>query len=86
MFLPYGSLNYFNTDSDIMDALTLLHSRNSAPKLKEPAPEGEALENMFKAALRALRWLLSGKFLNAILTRPEYFSTTCFSRGTDLAQ
>ena len=36
-----------------MDALTLLHSRNSAPKLTEPAPTGEALENMLKAALRA---------------------------------
>ncbi len=36
-----------------MDALTLLHTRNSAPKLKEPAPEGDVLEDIFQAALRA---------------------------------
>ncbi|MCP3906844.1 MAG: nitroreductase [Oceanicoccus sp.] len=48
-----------------MDALTLLHSRNSAPRLREPAPEGEALENMFKAALRAPdhAWLRPWRFL-----------------------
>lgn len=36
-----------------MDALSLLHSRNSAPKLTEPAPAGEVLDNILKAALRA---------------------------------
>lgn len=36
-----------------MDALTLLHQRNSAPKLVEPAPAGEILNDMLKAALRA---------------------------------
>ena len=36
-----------------MDAITALHTRNSAPKLTEPAPEGVARENIFKAALRA---------------------------------
>ncbi|ARN76068.1 nitroreductase family protein [Oceanicoccus sagamiensis] len=48
-----------------MDALTLLHSRNSAPKLCEPAPEGEALDAMFKAAFRAPdhAWLRPWRFL-----------------------
>lgn len=36
----------------IMDALTLLHSRNSAPRLTTPAPDQEALECMLQAALR----------------------------------
>ncbi len=36
-----------------MDALTLLHTRNSSPKLCEPAPDEEALHNMLKAALRS---------------------------------
>lgn len=36
-----------------MNALELLHSRNSAPKLTEPAPSGEVLDNMLKAAIRA---------------------------------
>lgn len=36
-----------------MDALTALHTRTSAPRLVEPAPEGPALEALFKAALRA---------------------------------
>ncbi len=36
-----------------MDALTLLNQRNSAPKLVEPAPAGDALEQIFIAALRA---------------------------------
>lgn len=51
--------------TDPMDALSLLHSRNSAPKLREPAPAGEELENMFKAALRAPdhAWLRPWRFL-----------------------
>ncbi len=36
-----------------MDAIELLHSRNSAAKLRQPAPSGEDLEIIFKAALRA---------------------------------
>lgn len=36
-----------------MDALTLLHSRNSAPKLTTPAPSGKVLEGILSAALRA---------------------------------
>ena len=36
-----------------MDALTLLHSRNSAPKLTTPAPSGEVLNNILSAAFRA---------------------------------
>lgn len=36
-----------------MDALELLQARNSSPKLTEPAPSGEQLDTLFKAALRA---------------------------------
>ena len=36
-----------------MDALALLHTRNSAPKLDEPAPDRSAIDNMLQAALRA---------------------------------
>lgn len=48
-----------------MEALTLLHHRNSAPRLTEPAPEGEALDAMFTAALRAPDhfWLSPWRFL-----------------------
>ncbi len=36
-----------------MDAFDLLHGRNSVAKLCEPAPGKEALENIYRAALRA---------------------------------
>ncbi len=36
-----------------MDALTLLLNRRSLPKLMEPAPQGEVLDNIFRAGLRA---------------------------------
>ncbi|MCC2615413.1 NAD(P)H nitroreductase [Aestuariibacter halophilus] len=36
-----------------MDALSLLLNRHSQPRLVAPAPEGEALENILQAALRA---------------------------------
>ncbi|MCW8328327.1 NAD(P)H nitroreductase [Photobacterium sp. SDRW27] len=36
-----------------MDALSLLLNRRSLPKLMEPAPQGEELENIFRAGLRA---------------------------------
>lgn len=36
-----------------MDALSQLQQRNSAPKLTDPAPSAEQLEQMFQAALRA---------------------------------
>lgn len=36
-----------------MDALTLLHERNSAPKLCEPGPDPETLASMLRAAMRA---------------------------------
>ena len=36
-----------------MNALEALHSRGSVGKLSEPAPRGDALDNMLKAALRA---------------------------------
>lgn len=38
---------------DTMDAITLLHTRNSSAKLTEPAPQGDALNNILQAALRA---------------------------------
>lgn len=36
-----------------MDALTALHSRVSVSRLTDPAPDQHALDNMFKAAMRA---------------------------------
>ncbi|TDF41337.1 NAD(P)H nitroreductase [Alteromonadaceae bacterium M269] len=36
-----------------MDALDLLLNRSSQPRLQEPAPKGEVLENIMQAALRA---------------------------------
>jgi nitroreductase len=36
-----------------MDALTLLHTRNSSPRLIEPAPNAEQLEHILQAAFRA---------------------------------
>ena len=36
-----------------MDALSLLLNRRSQPKLVAPAPQGQALENIFRAGLRA---------------------------------
>ena len=36
-----------------MDALALLHTRNSSPVLAEPGPDKPALDNMIKAALRS---------------------------------
>ncbi|MDX9873789.1 MAG: NAD(P)H nitroreductase [Spongiibacteraceae bacterium] len=36
-----------------MDAITLLTQRASAPRLAEPAPHGEALQNIIAAAVRA---------------------------------
>lgn len=36
-----------------MKALDLLHNRSSMPRLMEPAPDAEALDNLFRAALRA---------------------------------
>ena len=36
-----------------MDALTLLHSRNSAPKLTEPGPDQQTLSSILGAAVRA---------------------------------
>jgi nitroreductase len=40
-------------DVCFMDALSLLLGRNSAAKLCEPAPHGDALDNIYQAALRA---------------------------------
>lgn len=58
-----------------MDALTALHERVSAPRLTDPAPAGEVLANIQKAAFRAAdharmrpwRFLvLEGEGLNAL--------------------
>ncbi len=48
-----------------MDAITLLHNRNSAPKLCEPAPTGKVLDDLLKAGLRAPdhAWLRPWRFL-----------------------
>ena len=37
----------------MMEALEALHSRSSCPRLTEPAPSAAALENIYRAALRA---------------------------------
>lgn len=49
----------------MVDALTLLTQRNSAPRLTEPAPAGAARERLFTAALRAPdhAWLRPWRFL-----------------------
>ncbi|MCB1670857.1 MAG: nitroreductase [Gammaproteobacteria bacterium] len=36
-----------------MDAIDALHTRTSVPKLTDPAPSGECLDNICRAALRA---------------------------------
>lgn len=36
-----------------MNAIEALHQRSSMPRLEEPAPSEEALDNIFRAALRA---------------------------------
>src|SRR5690606_23672405 len=41
------------TGSELMDAISNLHTRLSAPKVSGPAPSEQALDNIFKAALRA---------------------------------
>lgn len=48
-----------------MEALTLLHTRNSASKLTAPAPSGQQLDTMLKAALRVPdhAWLRPWRFL-----------------------
>ena len=47
------------------ETLKHLHHRNSAPRLVEPAPNAEALQHMFTAALRAPdhAWLQPWRFL-----------------------
>jgi|TARA_B110000908_G_scaffold159597_1_gene201943 nitroreductase len=57
-----------------MDALTLLHSRNSAPRLRDPAPEGDVLESILKAGLRAPdhAWLAPWRFLTIASTNREH--------------
>jgi nitroreductase len=47
------------------DTLRQLQSRNSAPRLVEPGPDADSLDNMFKAALRAPdhAWLQPWRFL-----------------------
>ena len=47
------------------DALELLHTRNSAPRLTQPGPDAHSLDQMFKAALRAPdhAWLQPWRFI-----------------------
>lgn len=56
-----------------MDAMTLLHSRNSAPRLRDPAPEGDVLEGILKAGLRVPdhAWLGPWRFLTITGTGRE---------------
>lgn len=48
-----------------MDALSLLHNRNSMPQLQAPGPDKTQLEDILKAALRAPdhAWLRPWRFL-----------------------
>ncbi|MDX3774242.1 NAD(P)H nitroreductase [Chromatiaceae bacterium AAb-1] len=50
-----------------MDALTLLTTRHSSPRLTEPAPSGEVLENIKRAALQVPdhAWLRPWRFVIA---------------------
>lgn len=50
-----------------MDALTLLTTRHSSPRLTEPAPAGDALENIKRAALQVPdhAWLRPWRFVIA---------------------
>lgn len=48
-----------------MDAIDLLHHRNSAPRLCEPAPAGKVLDDLLKAGMRAPdhAWLRPWRFI-----------------------
>lgn len=57
------------------DVIRLLQSRNSSPKLTEPAPGDDELEAMFRSALRAPdhAWLRPWRFITIGGTRREAF-------------
>ncbi len=61
--MPRVALPVVYTMSEI---LQFLHTRNSAPKLTEPAPDQEQLAAMIKAALRAPdhAWLRPSRFIS----------------------
>jgi nitroreductase len=55
------------------DILDFLENRNSAPKLTEPAPDSQALERMFRVAMRAPdhAWLHPWRFITIRGARRE---------------
>jgi nitroreductase len=57
------------------DILQFLQQRNSAPKLTEPAPSEEQMQEIFRAALRAPdhAWLRPGRFISIAGERREAF-------------
>ena len=57
------------------DVLRFLQNRNSAPKLSEPAPSAEEMQEIFKAAMRAPdhAWLRPWRFISIAGTRREAF-------------
>lgn len=52
-------------DATTMDAITLLQTRNSAPRLTDPAPAPEQRQALYQAALRAPdhAWLRPSRFI-----------------------
>ena len=57
------------------DILHFLHNRNSSPKLVEPAPSPEEMQDIFKAAMRAPdhAWLHPWRFITIRDERREAF-------------
>jgi nitroreductase len=57
------------------DVLQFLQQRNSAPKLTEPAPNDDQMEEIFRAALRAPdhAWLRPWRFITIAGARREAF-------------
>ena len=55
------------------EILSFLHSRNSAPKLTEPAPSAQQMEDIFQAAMRAPdhAWLRPWRFITIAGERRE---------------
>jgi nitroreductase len=55
------------------EILSFLHSRNSAPKLVEPAPSAQQMEDIFQAAMRAPdhAWLRPWRFITIAGERRE---------------
>ena len=74
-----------------MQALDLLLNRSSQPRLSEPAPEGDALENIMQAALRAPdhRCLTPWKFVvckgKGLVKLGEIFEQAAINAGYEQA-